>query len=320
MQRLIKTSTSALPLLLIGGLLYAALFVKAETASVALAPQAIARGDFLYGMSVPAPGLVWAAGSDGKLLRSEDHGKSWSLQASPVTVNLQDIAAWDRNAAVAVGNDRTVVVTGDGGKSWRHVEVPRSAVANKLLRVRIAGDGSAWATGEMGALLVSRDRGATWARAAEEQDLAWNDVAVQGRRIWLVGEFGRIQVSDDGGNNWREIASPVKSSLMAIRFRDDAHGVAVGVDGVVLRTSDGGAHWSEVPQVTHEHLFDVIWDGERWAAVGDKGVLLEGDVEADSWRASRVTPNDRSWHTKILRDGGSYLVAGSNFSVVDKIN
>lgn len=318
MQRLMKTFMSVLPLALISSLLYAALFIKPEISTSAVAPLVIVRGDLLYGIASPEPGVIWAAGSDGKVLRSEDAGKSWVAQRTPTTANLQDIAAWDSLHAVAVGNDGMVVTSSDGGKTWTQVQIPRSKVANKLLRVRIFDDGNAWAVGEMGAVLVSKDRGRTWARAAGEEDVAWNDVFVHGKDVWLVGEFGRISTSGDGGLTWKMVASPVKTSLMSIAFKDEKNGIAVGVDGVVLATGDAGVKWTGITKVTREHLFDVIWDGANWAAVGDKGMLLVAEPNGITWKATRVSTNDREWHTKIVSSGESYLVAGSKFGIVSK--
>ena len=106
------------------------------------------------------------AGSGGKVVRSDDGGQSWSIQETGATENLQAIDAWDPDRAVAVGNDGVVLVTADGGESWTRVDVPRSDIANKLIRVRCAADGEAWAVGVMGMILHSRDWGASWQRRA----------------------------------------------------------------------------------------------------------------------------------------------------------
>jgi photosystem II stability/assembly factor-like uncharacterized protein len=311
MQRFIRITMSILPFLIIGGLVYGAVFIKPEIAANTVHPPAIERGDFLYGVALPAPDAMWAAGSNGKVWRSADSGASWTVQATPTHETLQDIAAWDPMQAVAVGNHGVVIRTVDGGKTWTQIDVPRSKIANKLMRARIFGDGSAWAVGELGAALVSADRGTTWKRGAPEEDLAWNDVFFDGQKVWLVGEFGSIRASGDGGATWAPGSSPVKTSLMGITFRDKENGVAVGLDGVILVTQDGGRNWVERPKVTREHLFDLLWDGTTWAAVGDKGVLVTADAPATDWKVSQLSPNQRAWHTKIIKAGNRYVAAGA---------
>jgi photosystem II stability/assembly factor-like uncharacterized protein len=64
-----------------------------------------------------------------------------------------------------------------------------------------------------------------------------------GSRLVAVGGRGHILISDDLGANWTQVPVPVSSDLTAVAFPDAEHGWAVGHDGVVLATEDGGAHW-----------------------------------------------------------------------------
>lgn len=315
----VRAVLSGLPFLLIGGLLYAALFVKPSPQGASLAPPVMSRGDVVYGVTSPAPGVLWAVGSDGKVWHSDDDAKSWRLQAAATPETLQDIAAWDGRRAVAVGNQGVVLRTIDGGTTWSPVPAPLSAIANKLMRVRAFADGEAWAVGEAGAVLHTSDYGASWRRAVPEEDAAWNDVQRVGSRIVLVGEFGRIRLSLDGGASWADAASPVRSSLMSVSFRDATTGVAVGLDGVVLRTDDAGASWVRVANPDHNHLFDVIWDGSGWVATGNKGLLVTADGDARAWKASLISKTERAWHTRILRLESGYVAVGQKVDLIDAV-
>lgn len=308
--------TSSAPLVIVGGLLYAGLFVKAEAVVQKVEPPAIERRDAFYGVAAPDERTVWAVGAGGKIVRSEDGGDSWVRQPLNIDANLQGIAAWDDKTAVAVGNGGVVVATSDGGATWTRAEIPGSNNPNKLFRVRIAGD-SAWAVGEFGALLRSTDRGATWTRVLPEEDRAWNDIAFVGDSGWLVGEFGALTKSTDGGATWNPVEMPNKVSLMSVAFRDARNGVAVGLAGTLLVTSDGGDSWKQVPALTREHFYSVVWDEGRWLAVGDKGVMASADAAAAQWQLGRVAEGDVSWRTQIARAGSRYFLAGSNLAVLD---
>lgn len=312
LNRILAAAISVCPLLIIAGLLYAALFVKPSVTGDSVKPPPVARGDLFYGLASPQPGKLWAAGSDGKVWLSTDQGGTWAVQRTPTRFTLQDIGAWDQARAVAVGDDGIVLRSTDGGLQWEPVTVPRSSVANKLMRVAVQAGGEAWAVGEMGMVLHSSDFGASWTRAAAEEDAAWNGVYAAGKKVWMVGEFGRIAFSADAGQTWNKVDSPAKSSLMAVAFRSDNEGVAVGLEGAMYHTTDGGRTWAALPGKTTEHLFDVVWGGQAWAVVGDKGVLLVGDAPATNWQTRRVAPNDRQWHTRILRSGSQYIVAGGS--------
>jgi len=316
--RLVTTViTSSLPILIIGVLLYAAFFIKWEPEIAQLKAPPIERRDVFYGVVSPAPSVVWAVGSYGKVVRSDDGGESWSVQANPLAAHLQAVAAWDARSAVAVGNGGVVIVTSDGGKTWKPVDAPRSEIANKLMQVRAYPGGLAWAVGEVGAVLKSTDYGATWVRVVPEKDQAWNDIFFLGQDGWMVGEFGQMQRTEDGGATWAAISSPVESSLMSVYFRDPLDGVAVGLSGVVLVTADGGTTWAQAPAMTREHLNSVIWDGSHWVAVGDKGMRVVGDADGTHWSGGRISEQDLAWRTQILKVDSRLFLAGAHLSVLD---
>ena len=151
----------------------------------------------------------------------------------------------------------------------------------------------------------------------------------------MVGEYGRIRVSNDDGASWHEVKSPTKMSVMSVAFKDAENGVAVGLNGVILVSRDGGETWTQetsqspdqAPDATQtedrlepgtvyergrlEHLLDVIWDGDRWIAVGSKGIVVIGSTDASEWKTTRLTPDDRNWYTSIARGQTRYYLAGS---------
>jgi len=66
-----------------------------------------------------------------------------------------------------------------------------------------------------------------------------------GDRLVAVGVRGHILLSDDQGANWRQVPVPVSSDLTAAYFATPLDGWAVGHDGVVLHSHDGGDHWDK---------------------------------------------------------------------------
>lgn len=71
------------------------------------------------------------------------------------------------------------------------------------------------------------------------------DVVRAGNRVVAVGEYGTILYSDTYGKAWQQAAVPVSVTLTAAYFPVPKKGWAVGHDGVVLRSEDGGAHWTK---------------------------------------------------------------------------
>jgi len=69
------------------------------------------------------------------------------------------------------------------------------------------------------------------------------DIAEGNQRAIMVGERGHILVSESR-SDWRQIANvPTRSTLTAVTAVGD-HAWAVGHDGVILHSADGGLSWS----------------------------------------------------------------------------
>jgi photosystem II stability/assembly factor-like uncharacterized protein len=70
-----------------------------------------------------------------------------------------------------------------------------------------------------------------------------NGLARAGQRLVAVGQRGHVLFSDDAGKHWQQAEVPVSSDLVAVSFADADNGWAVGHDGVVLHSADGGRTW-----------------------------------------------------------------------------
>src|SRR5262245_9614082 len=69
-------------------------------------------------------------------------------------------------------------------------------------------------------------------------------IAKAGNRLVAVGQRGHIVYSDDQGATWKQAAVPISSDLTAVYFANDKNGWAVGHDGVILATDNGGDKWT----------------------------------------------------------------------------
>jgi photosystem II stability/assembly factor-like uncharacterized protein len=69
------------------------------------------------------------------------------------------------------------------------------------------------------------------------------DVTLTGSRLVAVGAHGHVVYSDDSGKNWSQAQTPSSSTLTSVYFPSDTMGWAVGHDGLILHSSDGGETW-----------------------------------------------------------------------------
>ena len=108
-----------------------------------------------------------------------------------------------------------------------------------LLMTALAGPGGAAQLGSQDVL----DTPALKSELAAKTLL--NGVALAGKRLVSVGWRGHILYSDNQGKSWTQASVPVSSDLTAVSFPSPQKGWAVGHDGVVLHSSDGGATWAK---------------------------------------------------------------------------
>lgn len=311
--RLLKLLVGLLPWVIIAALLWAGLFIRPQPVGGTIIPAPLETRDQFYGLAQLPSGELLAAGSYGKILKVDRNG-SISRLPTEVRSTLQDVAVWDAQHAVAVGNDGVVLYSRDGGASWQQAtDVPQSEIANKLNRLRIGANGLAIASGEMGALLISRDYGQTWLRLRDEEDVAWNDVALLGDdTLLVVGEFGRVIRGSLTGHDWQDVDTGIGTSLMAVAFRDELNGVAVGLEGIVLETTDGGLSWQARDVGLSDHLFDVAWMAEqdRWFVTGALGRWSAG--QGERWQTGILDERNLAWHVRALPVDGGLWLAGAN--------
>jgi photosystem II stability/assembly factor-like uncharacterized protein len=141
-----------------------------------------------------------------------------------------------------------------------------------------------WAVGDVNALFVTSDGGATW----QQQELPrgvggirkvgfYGITAVDQHNVWSVagnterwsvyhGEWstgGVVLASADGGATWERQGSGPFLNFMDIVFADRHHGWAVGDDPMtqsvaIYRTVDGGATWRPCLERNYDRPFSAV--------------------------------------------------------------
>ncbi len=118
-------------------------------------------------------------------------------------------------------------------------------------------------------------------------------VATAGARLVAVGDRGIIVLSDDRGRSWAQAAEvPTQALLTGVCFLDAQHGVAVGHDEVILATSDAGRTWRRTryaPEVQRPLLDVWCGDGGQAIAVGAYSAYFTSQDGGASWTAGTFT-------------------------------
>ncbi len=145
------------------------------------------------------------------------------------------------------------------------------------------------------------------------------DGTVVGSAVVAVGERGTIVRSQDSGKAWTRVSSPVHATLTGVSFADATHGWAVGHDGAILNTSDGGHTWALQFSTGKKEtsLLDVLaLDRQRVIAVGGFGAFYFTSDGGKTWTAKTILDEELHLNriTRLL--DGSVVVAGERGTLV----
>jgi photosystem II stability/assembly factor-like uncharacterized protein len=264
----------------------------------------------LRGLSAVNQSFVWASGTHGTYLFTEDGGKTWT------TGQVPGAEALDFRGVVSFGFDAFLLAAGPGeqsriyhtnhlGNHWdlqftnhepegfldcmaffsdeRHGVVVGDPVKGKFQILRTDDAGVSWRYADVNKMPA--------ALPGEGAFAASNScLTTQGKKnAWFVtgGSVARVFRSTDGGKNWKVsptpiIHGPASAGIFSVAFQDARHGVIAGGDyakpeqsGANLATThDGGKSWKLVTG-PEQKFFSAV----AYVSAGP------GDPPASAWLA-----------------------------------
>jgi len=178
-----------------------------------------------------SPERGWIVGEFGVIYQTKDGGKNWLKQKSPIEVdfvsgesrNLFDLIFPDSKAGWAFGLDGVILRT-QTGDQWT----------------------------------VINQNGAAPKGVTDHHLFA---AAHTNGTLWAVGERGAVIVSQIGKEDWRHVSFKFPpQALNSIDFSPDGFGLIVGNRGAIFRTLNGGRQWQRiriVPQASGKGIGQV---------------------------------------------------------------
>ncbi|MEP0545295.1 MAG: YCF48-related protein [Rhodothermales bacterium] len=246
------------------------------------APHAIVAFDF-------ADGQTGLGVSTAGLYRTADGGDTFS-QVYADTVSA--VTFLDATTAVAIAED-AFLRSVDGGQTW--TAVGTTALGRTRLQAVTSDVVLAWGrTGPFqnydDRVLRSADGGQSWTDLGEVIPQGVGGFAVPAVPAVVASDLqGSMHYSTDAGQTWTQsFASlgprPTFFNGGRPAFADAQTGYFGYGNGFVIKTTDGGASWTQISSGTGSHLADVdrFADG-RLITVGDNGVVLTKTGDAP-WR------------------------------------
>lgn len=158
---------------------------------------------------------TWIAGAGGYIYYSSDitNGVETQDEGESTAEDLNDIAAYDTDVVVAVGNANTVLYTLDGA-TWTSVTGPDTVNTPNLVSVAVRDRLEWWVGTNDNAMWVTENGGVTWTQARFTGDTqsgggtgTVNDIQFASGSVGFMAHEtsasrGRILRTTDGGRTW----------------------------------------------------------------------------------------------------------------------
>jgi photosystem II stability/assembly factor-like uncharacterized protein len=197
----------------------------------------------LYSIDMVDSDHITAVGSEGLILQSNDGGVTWQSRASGVVNNFRRIRWYTSTLGVILGNGGEALKSVDGGSSWLPMN---TGTSDALFDIHFFDDNNWLIIGKAARVLTTSNAGTTWANQGSGTN-NYNEIDFRGDLGIIVGNKGTIRVTVDGGKRWRDRSGATNLELTSVSIGDDSTAIAVGINGIILRTQDKGDSWTEIP-------------------------------------------------------------------------
>lgn len=193
----------------------------------------------------------WAIGWKGRIVFTENGGKSWEEQNGYTNFDLQEVVfstsenGWIIGSNYKSGGTKLILLkTNNGGKKWTVIEQSQ----NKLfVKIFFLDSLNGWAITQDGAIAITKNGGNTWKRIVSKntnfRDLIFTDKL----KGWGLSD-NSIFYTNDGGITW-EIQSTLPNvfpyNFSKIIFVNENNGW-IWSQEKVLQTDNGGRTWQDL--------------------------------------------------------------------------
>jgi len=287
---------------------------------ISLAEQAGVTQQDLFSASFPTEQQGWVCGRWGTVLHTGDGGLSWKKQESGTDYTLLSICFTDPQTGWAVGDGGTIIHTEDGGQSWIKQNCPNDYY---LMGVCFVDNQKGWIATEWTTILHTEDGGKNWEVQFSEADYILKSVSFcDPLNGWAAGEYGYIYHTTDGGKTWEHQAGFFglsdavfelvgENTLFNLFAVDPMTAWAVGIDGYVTKTIDGGKTWEQVkgnfPAI---QLFGVTSDKQGKIVISGNRTLRISSDGGNTFVTPEIKPSiEYGWVYGVAPRGSKGFVA-----------
>lgn len=253
----------------------------------------VSWGARIYGINFPTSQIGYAVIdggeiSEGRIIKTIDGGDTWFLlDSSSQFPGFRAVDFVNENMGFIGG--RNIYSTFDGGQTWilRMSDLGWQGIRS----ISHTDNGICVAVGYNGVMVRSTDYGQSWQYVPGVPDLEYSSVCFADESTGFTVGNSTLLKTTDAGATWNVISE--EYPLLAIDFPTPDKGFAVGILGLIMRTTDGGETWEQYNYPTSDYLNAVnFYDADTGYAVGGTDIATA--------LVLKTTDGGVSWHEQFI--------------------
>lgn len=240
----------------------------------------------LLDVSVSGPKDV-IVGQDGLILvrpgqSDSDSEDEWTEVKSGTDQRLLSVDVNQAGFGVAVGTFGTLLVSRDGGESWKlkesikWLELIEGGYKPHLNAVQVLADGTAVVVGEFGLVVRSTDQGKSW-NIVRQKDASLFGLHIRDNGLgYAVGQQGLVIKTTDAGATWGQLEVGSEGNFLGVYAGADGNITVTGMRHMIV-SKNGGQTWTPVEDGdvnTFWYLGTTATDAVGMLAVGHTGRVI----------------------------------------------
>lgn len=197
--------------------------------------------------------IGFVSGYYGYILKTTDGGISWEKKNSKTINTLNKLYFLSEKTGFAIGKEGTICKTTDGGENWKGSTIDLSIELKSIFFI----DGlNGWIIGEPGIVYSTTNGGSTW-------ELKCSYCVSSATSFWFFDKnkgrtFGiNDNITSDGGKTWTNIEA-TNNRFTSVSFSDALNGWAIGINGRIAKTVDGGNTWIYLFEPQRSSFFSSV--------------------------------------------------------------
>ena len=281
--------------------------------------------------------LLVAAGVNGKVLRSQNNGKSWDVANIdvPQGIELDQISfgtityVESSNVWLVAGTHNAIIRSTDNGENWEFVSYDGSTKQLEILDLYADSvSGKLFFAAQRGVSGVSRDGGLNWeiSNQAVDKIKGYTPHLVKffriGKLLFIAGDEGNVLRSMDNGDTWEVTKLPSSGYVTNIALDSNKNSLALTTQtGEIFFSKDNGENWRSVnfevqnwPSNEIPYISKLYYDKQTssFVLVGNSGLIARSRDGGVSWYADIFADLKNLSVTTLIRNDktGVYVAAG----------